>query len=368
MSATGMRSVLPSRRLAAVAYVLFVSAVVFAQSDGADDSFQPRFPPGGKSGPREKVIRIQCELARLREEAPPVETCFPHTEEMTRLAREIAVSGRVSETLEQSRLIRFVISTSPERLTLPARQLNYLECHAAADLYGTLFELVRDDRQVRFGFKAVEYLKQYVKLAQVREELLDKLEAEGILRKFERTADFRKVETRHLQVLEYHKGYYCGHLVSRNRHGYLTFLFGPEGDLKRATRPLAARIVQDAMGRPETPYAAAEFLREVLRVFPHENKVIESARDIPPPDLGRFGKENAERKRAEWEKFVQGVGRSITPPRREYTDAGETFTVFVYWRCGGSVIRYRLQCDTAGAVQIQKEEIAWKVGDCWFIR
>ena len=55
--------------------------------------------------------------------------------------------------------------------------------------------------------------------------------------------------------------------------------------------------------------------------------------------------EYAERKKAVWQAFIEGAGRSITPPKREYTDAGETFAVFVYQNLGGSVTRYRLHCE-----------------------
>ena len=102
MSVIANRSVLRLRWLAAVACVLLSSTVVLAQSDGTKDAFQPRQPPGGKAGPREKVIRLQRELARLREEAPAVQTRHPHTKEIEKLAREVAESGRPFRDTERA--------------------------------------------------------------------------------------------------------------------------------------------------------------------------------------------------------------------------------------------------------------------------
>lgn len=169
------------------------------------------------------------------------------------------------------------------------------------------------------------------------------------------------------RTLKNDNGFYCVHLWYDGDHAYTSFVVDPKGDLEYATLDLATDIVSDAQGQPHTPGQAVSFLQEVLRVLPYESQVVHSVQDISPPASNRLSEEHAIRAKAEWETFVNGVGRSIVHPTRADVRGNAEYTIYVYQRLGGQVIRYQLRCGTGRHVQIQKETIERWVGDCWGI-
>ena len=201
----------------------------------------------------------------------------------------------------------------------------------------------------------------------VRQKVLKRLEAEGVLPQGNRGGGFRPADRHALKIFEYYEGFHCVHLRLGDEHRPESFLLSPDGNLKPATLARAARLVEHAKGRPNTTSEAVGFLREVLRVLPYESEVIESVREIPLPQFGQLDEEDAERERKKWRAFVEGVGQSIAPPEREDVGGDQTYTVFIYQKIGGEVICYQVRW-RAGQAQIHEETIAKEVGDCRLIR
>jgi hypothetical protein len=286
------------------------------------------------------------------------------------VARRIAASNNPLRELAQHRSEYFT-SAELERLTLPPEQLTYRECHDAVELYGSLFKLVRDDIRLEYGAKAIQYLRQYIELADIREKTWKRLKAKDHPIGNNRTlpAIAAAMAGDGLDVSEYHNGFYCVHLWYDGGHAKTSFVMDPEGDLKYATLDFAARIVGDALGQPRTSGEAVSFLREVLRVLPYESKVVSSVQDIPPPALSRMSKEDATLVKSRWDSFVDGVGRSITRPMRTKSYGDAEYVIYVYRRLGGRVIRYSLHCSRVRhvPVRVQEETVASWVGDCWGI-
>jgi len=290
------------------------------------------------------------------------------TAELSRLAHQISESSDLLQDFSRYKPERLTLIAF-DRLTLPAKQLSYRDSYAAAALHEELFHLVRDDRKIDFGSKAIQYLKQYIRLANVRQKVWAKLKAEGIPVDSNRRAPFGLADRRGhgLTIFEYHNGYYCGHLWFAGGHQYTSFVVDQEGDLEYATLDLAARIVGDGLGQPLTTNRAVRFLGEVLRVLPYESKVVWSVQDIPAPTRNGRTEEDATRSKAAWETFFKGKGQSITRPTRKEVGGNAEYTIYVYHRLGGQVIRYQVCCSRVGQVQIQQETIARWVGDCWGI-
>jgi hypothetical protein len=254
-----------------------------------------------------------------------------------------------------------------ERLTRPVQQLTYRESHAAAIIYSALFRVVHDDKRLDFGTKAIDCFKQYIKLAPIWTLALSQLKSGHIPLEGNEKARRALLDERGLTLFEYHNGFYCGHLWFDGGHRYTSFVVTPDGKLKYASLDLACRIVSDAQGQPETLEEAVDFLREVLRVLPYESLTLGSVQDIPPPVFDKLGKDELAHRKAEWQAFVEGMGRSITPPRREDIGGNANYTIYVYQRLGGQVIRCQIRFSSTSQVQIQQEIITRWIGDCWGI-
>lgn len=254
------------------------------------------------------------------------------------------------------------------RLTLAPQQLAYRECYAAAALYEELFKLVRDERKVHYGSRAVQYLKQYVELAGIREKVWTRLKVNGI--PYGDRSNLPVIladrQGHGFDLFEYHNGYYCAHLWFYGGHRYTSFLVDRDCNLQYATLERAAHVLAGAYPEPDTAEQAVWFLREVLRVLPYESIVISSVQDIPPPVTAGLGEEDAARRMTEWQAFVNGVGRSIAPPVRNEVDGSQECTIHVYQELGGLVLRYTVRCSKVGHVQIQEEKLADSVGDYWW--
>jgi hypothetical protein len=284
------------------------------------------------------------------------------------LARRIAATGNLPQNLSQCKGEDHS-DIDLERLTLPAKQLTYRECYAAAALYEELFRLVHDDRKIGYGSKAVQYLKQYVELASIREKVWARLEAEGIPYRDQPNVPFMLADRQGhgSDVFEYHNGFYCVHLWFAGGHRYTSFLVDRDCNLQYATIHRAAGILADAFSEPGTIEHAVWFLREVLRVLPYDSKVVSSFRDIPPPPTDRLSEENAKREMAEWQTFVAGVGGSIVPPVRTDVLGSEKYTIYVYQKLGGQVLRYTVSFGGGGCPRLQEETLARWIGDYWAI-
>ena len=58
---------------------------------------------------------------------------------------------------------------------------------------------------------------------------------------------------------------------------------------------------------------------------------------------------------------------SLTMPLNSTPRYSDLYTIYVYQRLGGHVIRYQLRIGAGREVQIQQKTIARWVGDCWGI-
>ncbi|MBC8874608.1 MAG: hypothetical protein H8E44_34655 [Planctomycetes bacterium] len=359
------------RLLTAIACVIAPSAAMVAQPAAETPSkypFRPRRPAIATSNSREAINTLKNKLARLREQAAQVMPRSVETAEISRLARQISETDDLLQDLTQYKPKRHV-GIALERLTLPAKQLTYRECCVSAVLYHQLFLLVHDDRKVDFGTKAIEYLEQYVKLAGIRKEVWAKLKAEGIPVDGNRTAPFGLADERGdgLKIFEFNGGFYCVHLWFAGGHQYTSFVVHPDGALEYATLDLAARIVGDAQGQPQTTDRAIRFLQEVLRVLPYESKVISSVQDIPSPAGEGLTDQDVARNRGALQTFFKGKGQSVTHPTRAKVRGDAEYTIYVYQSLGGQVIRYQIRCNRVGHVRIREETIARWIGDHWGI-
>src|SRR5574340_281724 len=126
------------------------------------------------------INAISDELELLERQAPPLVAPGWGPPDRAR-----ATGRRIAHASDPSRELTRCKQEEPfgatlERLALPANQLTYRECHDAAEFYGTLFRHVQGDARIDHGRKAVACLKQYIKLARIREQVWKKLESGGI--------------------------------------------------------------------------------------------------------------------------------------------------------------------------------------------
>lgn len=367
------------RLVVTLACLLLPSLAVMAQSNVAttdgeplSDSFRPRQVITDQDVSEVSTDLLASKLARLRQQASEFPAPRDNIVGLTRLVHRIAESGELprDQLPRESKQPR---DAALGRLALPARELMASECHAAAFLHSELFSLVDDTdfRKSIVGSQAIVYLEQYIELARVRQAVWKSLQTGGILVEGNQNVPFTRIDhgESELAIFEYHGGFYCVPLWFSGGHRYTSMLATADGDLAYASLDIAARLVTQSLGQPETTEQAVRFLSEVLRVLPYENTILYSAADIPL-DAMEDTEEREEilaRNRAALKTYLEGKAVSISPPTRVPWLGKLEYVIYVHRRLGGRVMRYRLLCGGAGPVMIQEQTIAYGIGDCWGI-
>lgn len=361
-----------ARLLAVVACLMLPTEAGWAQAQptpgqaSSKSPFRPRRAPVRQDSSEETISTLENELARLWKQAPTETPRYVSPTGIANLARRIASSDDPLQELAHCNPERGFVGVDLKRLTLPAQQLTYRECYVAAELYGRLFRLAPGDPKVDIGSKTVQYLKQYIKLASAREKVLMKLKAEGVPVAGNRTESSRLADDcgEGQEISEYHNGFFCIHFWFSDGHRFTSFVMTPDGELQYATLNVAASIVREACGRPDTPDRAVHFLQEVLRVLPFESQVIRSVQDIPMRVRKGLDAEDIARNKTALEAFLKGKGVSITRPTRAEVYSNPEYVIYVYQRLGGAVIRYHVRCSNVGPVRIRKEIVVRWIGNC----